>query len=353
MIVKENLSTNFTIISNDIVRSKDLSINAKMLAVLLCSLPKDWIVNNTHLSKELGISPRTLQRAFKELVSLNFIKKMQVMDKGTKKFTRDFAIVFVGKDEAEINEPLSVVDESISQNEGENLEVDISQNAGQNERNLNAFSADEKEASKEEQTPILKDFLDERAVKMTALSEVLEGKEALNHTSSSATNSRRAGFCRTYINKEFLQSKNSFLMANFARDVYLIFEKKKLKKENLDFSFFNALEKEKINEWFKYKSIKKPLNVLTKQKILKQLKDFKAHKQDICKVIEQSILRGWQGLFYVKNKQEKKPLQTDILKEVLSTYPNFDFSTGFDLSALKIEGKRVKYNPMKDEFNLV
>lgn len=349
MIVKENLSTNFTIISNDIVRSKDLSINAKMLAVLLCSLPKDWIVNNTHLSKELGISPRTLQRAFKELVSLNFIKKMQVMDKGTKKFTRDFAIVFVGKDEAEINEPLNADDENISQNESENLEA----NGGQNERNLNAFSADEKEALKEEQTPILKDFDDERAVKMTALSPVLEGKEALNHTSSSATNSRRAGFCRTYINKEFLQSKNSFLMANFARDVYLIFEKKKLKKENLDLSFFNALEKEKINEWFKYKSVKKPLNVLTKQKILKQLKDFKAHKQDICKVIEQSILRGWQGLFYVKNKQEKKLAQTDILKEVLSTYPNFDFSTGFDLSALKIEGKGVKYNPMKDEFHLV
>lgn len=39
--------------------------------------------------------------------------------------------------------------------------------------------------------------------------------------------------------------------------IFFIFEKSKLKKQELNLNFFNTLEQAKIKEWFAYKSMKK------------------------------------------------------------------------------------------------
>ncbi len=43
--------------------------------------------------------------------------------------------------------------------------------------------------------------------------------------------------------------------------IFFIFEKSKLKKQELNLNFFNTLEQAKIKEWFAYKSMKKHLNI--------------------------------------------------------------------------------------------
>ena len=327
MIIKDNLKENFTIVSNEIIRSKDLSINAKMLAVLLCSLPKNWLVNTKHLSNELGLGIRSVQRAFKELVDLNFIKKVQMIDESSNKFTNSYSIVFVGKNENEINKSL--------ENESEILE------------NLECENENEKEPLNTENNEVL----ESKSPNETALSEFKELEICKNDSLNLATNSRHAEKCRTYIRKEFLQSKNLFLMKNYENSLFFIFEKSRLKKDELNLKDFDEIEKSKIDEWLKYKALKRPLNILSKQRIIKELRGFKAKGQDIAKIIDRSILNGWQGLFFI---QEKKKLeQGDILDAVLKQEPGFNFSDEFDLSGVKVQNKSVKYNAKNDLFELV
>ncbi|TQR31811.1 hypothetical protein DMB92_05330 [Campylobacter sp. MIT 99-7217] len=139
-------------------------------------------------------------------------------------------------------------------------------------------------------------------------------------------------------------------MKNFSNSLFFVFEKSKLKKEELNLKDFTAYEQEKIIQWFKYKALKRNLNILSKQRIIKQLREFKARNQDISKIIDQSILKGWQGLFFVKT--EKKLEQNELLELVLKEFPEFNFTDSFDLSTLKIKGQSVKYNASQDKFVL-
>ncbi|TQR31814.1 hypothetical protein DMB92_05345 [Campylobacter sp. MIT 99-7217] len=184
MIVKQELKENFTIVSNEIIRSKELSNNAKLLAVLLCSLPQNWAVNTQHLSKELNLGLRSVQRAFKELIDLNFIQKVQIIDEKTNKFTNSFSVVFIGKNEKEINQSLK--DELKGEFVGQKVEArddlnEILENESPNDTDLNAEN---------------------------------ETKEHLNELSNKTTNSRQAEICRTYVNHPHLRSEGFLTKAN-------------------------------------------------------------------------------------------------------------------------------------------
>lgn len=379
MIIRDELNANYTIISNEIIRSKDLSNNAKLLAVILSGLPTDWIVNTKYLSNALNIGVRSVQRAFKELIELNFIRKMQMLDEKSKKFTGSFSVVFISANENE-----KEISKKIEKAEKETINSELfkqtSKEPKSKTQNFKFYQPNEKE-SEEEEAKISSEESDENQANFTQnleaenlekidqtsgeFTENLEANSpiladlkqmkalniAQNRNFSQATNSRHAVFCRTYKLKEELQKKNFYIMKNFGKNIFFIFKKANLKKENLDLSFFDELEQEKIKEWLKYKAQKRPLNILSKNHILKQLKDFKAQGQNISEIIDRSILRNWQGLFLTK-KPNKPLTQQEILNAILRQEPNFTFTADFNLSKVKINGKSVKYNAKNDTYTL-
>lgn len=89
-VIKINKSTNFSIISNDVINDNRLSWKARGILVYLLSKPNDWTVKRNDLinnSEEDG--ERSVKSALKELVNLGYakLKKGEYRDKdGKNKF---------------------------------------------------------------------------------------------------------------------------------------------------------------------------------------------------------------------------------------------------------------------------
>jgi len=70
--------TDFTKISNTLIRDKTLSIQAKGLFLTLASLPENWIVNKTQLHNFSSDTKYATGKAFEELVAAGYIKKGEI-----------------------------------------------------------------------------------------------------------------------------------------------------------------------------------------------------------------------------------------------------------------------------------
>ncbi|MDE6958633.1 MAG: helix-turn-helix domain-containing protein, partial [Helicobacter apodemus] len=77
MIVKSQCKTDYTKVSNAFIKNETLSINAKMVGILLLSLPNTWNVNVAYLAKTLSIGETTIRKAIRELIDNSFLKRIQ------------------------------------------------------------------------------------------------------------------------------------------------------------------------------------------------------------------------------------------------------------------------------------
>jgi len=67
-------------VSNDVIRNKDLSLQAKGLLVYLLSLPADWEVHKTEICKHFRNGRDSVFRAWKELQEQGYITEKKYRD---------------------------------------------------------------------------------------------------------------------------------------------------------------------------------------------------------------------------------------------------------------------------------
>lgn len=81
-IIRSKSTDNFTILPNELVKSEDLSLEEKGLLSFLLSLPSDWVLYKTQLTKHLPDSKGTIDRVFKSLQEKGYILSVKVIDNG-------------------------------------------------------------------------------------------------------------------------------------------------------------------------------------------------------------------------------------------------------------------------------
>lgn len=289
MILKQEFKKDFVIVSRLLMQDKSLSYKAKALACFLSSLPSEWIIYTKWIAGELGMCVREVQRSLKDLVDAGYIKKMQIIDAKTNKFTSGWSVIFLNKEQ---------------------------EKAGQDESENDSLSEDFKEYEQKLENAQKIETLELDEAINSDLGQDEGEKTPENSPFKEATKMGLAVLSRTYIRKDFLCNKKDFLIKKSDKN-FLLYEKKQKEKEVLDFNGFSEKEREKILEWFSYKARqkRKKLSPMSKQYQLKKIKLFKLAKQDIIKIINKSIEMNWQGLFPIKQFNRKKSEQSSVKAE--------------------------------------
>ena len=90
MIIKSRHASNYTVIPNDIFKSK-LSFEAIGLLTYFLSLPNDWAIKKTSLHIQLNIGRDKIDRMFKELQDVGYINSVKrINNNGT--YTHDHIV---------------------------------------------------------------------------------------------------------------------------------------------------------------------------------------------------------------------------------------------------------------------
>ena len=105
VVVKRKLRNNFTMVSNDILRNKSISLKAKGLMCYLLSLPDDTEIKKTKLHLELKDGRDAVISAFNELIESRYITVEQTVDEELKQFAYVYTIYDVPQT-GETTEPL-------------------------------------------------------------------------------------------------------------------------------------------------------------------------------------------------------------------------------------------------------
>lgn len=86
-IVKSKTTESFTVIPNDFLQNKTISLQAKGLLGYLLSLPHDWVINKMQLYSIFTENKRTsVDSAFNELVGLGYILSAKIINEDTHQF---------------------------------------------------------------------------------------------------------------------------------------------------------------------------------------------------------------------------------------------------------------------------
>lgn len=92
VVIKRKLRNNFTMVSNDILQSKQLSLKAKGLMCYLLSLPDDTQIKKTQLHQELKDGRDAVVSAFNELIDARYITVEKNVDDVLKQFSYFYTI---------------------------------------------------------------------------------------------------------------------------------------------------------------------------------------------------------------------------------------------------------------------
>lgn len=85
-IIKSKTTERFTTLPNDVIKSKDLTLEEKGLLSYLLSLPSDWVLYRQNLYNSLPDKKGTIDKCFKGLQQKGYIVSVKVHDKTTGKF---------------------------------------------------------------------------------------------------------------------------------------------------------------------------------------------------------------------------------------------------------------------------
>ena len=75
-------SSNFTIISNDILRDKNLSLKARGLLCFMLHLPEDWVFTEKGLATVTGEGLKSIKSGLKELEAQKYLYRIQIRGTG-------------------------------------------------------------------------------------------------------------------------------------------------------------------------------------------------------------------------------------------------------------------------------
>jgi len=79
-IVKANVESNYTVMTNQAAQDTQLSLESKGLLLLMVSRPSDWVFHKSQLKKECGIGTDKINRLFKELIGRGYLCATQNFD---------------------------------------------------------------------------------------------------------------------------------------------------------------------------------------------------------------------------------------------------------------------------------
>lgn len=81
-----NKTENYTVISNDLIKSKKLSSDEKVILFHILSLPNDWCLYKSNLEKEYSTNMKKgkFEKAWKGLVDKGYLSRIRVKDKNGK-----------------------------------------------------------------------------------------------------------------------------------------------------------------------------------------------------------------------------------------------------------------------------
>ena len=228
-----------------------LSLPALGLAGYLYTLPKQWRLSVTHLSKQLAMSKNTCRKYLKEIFSnekAREVFKVKEVEINTYDFEEGFTAYDYASDTQELENFTSSVAKDVS--EPNKKRVMIIQTQRQRYLLNLCFSAWEKADSKTAQN-------------LNTIKR--DSKESLKDSSSKRT-----------------REKTNNDLTSF-----------------LDLQSFNQNEQEAIKLWIRYKqeSTRKTFKPSQIDFQLRKITKLKEQGQDICAVIEKSLDMGWQGLF--------------------------------------------------------
>lgn len=85
-IIKSKSTEKYTIISNDVIKSKELTLPEKGLLSYLLSLPADWVIYRQNLYNSLPDKAGSIDKYFKALQTKGYILSVRVHNKTTGKF---------------------------------------------------------------------------------------------------------------------------------------------------------------------------------------------------------------------------------------------------------------------------
>jgi len=81
-IIRTHKNKNYTAINNKFLKRKDLSMQAKGLLTYILTLPDDWVLYKTELSKHFKNGKSAVNSAFKELLQAGYIVREKKREKG-------------------------------------------------------------------------------------------------------------------------------------------------------------------------------------------------------------------------------------------------------------------------------
>lgn len=79
LIKRTKRTTNFSIISNDIVRHEKLSFGAKGLLCYILSLPDDWVLHKSYVQNTFKVGKHILRKLFDELEAEGYMHSLSMI----------------------------------------------------------------------------------------------------------------------------------------------------------------------------------------------------------------------------------------------------------------------------------
>lgn len=78
---------NYSVISNEFIRRKDLSWKAKGILTYILTLPDDWVININEIMTHATEGEKAFRSGWKELKDAGYVNRYPVRDKGSNKIT--------------------------------------------------------------------------------------------------------------------------------------------------------------------------------------------------------------------------------------------------------------------------
>ena len=343
-----------------------LSLPALGLAGYLYTLPKQWRLSVTHLSKQLAMSKNTCRKYLKEIFSNEKAREVFKV-KEAEINTYDFEEGFTAYDYASDKEELENFTSSVAKDVSEPNRKRVLLIQTQRQRYLLNLCFSIKDSAFGLESRISSPRLCDRHPSLISAhgskshdssSKILESQD----DKSVRENSQAVGFCddfggfqavgagiylgdneqahraeSTKSAQKPTPDKNAQILSTIKRDSKESLKdsssKRTREKSNndltsfLDLQSFSQNEQEAIKLWIRYKqeSTRKPFKPSQIDFQLRKITRLKEQGQDICAVIEKSLDMGWQGLFpqrdsALRDKAGSLPFACAIDTQVLSPH---------------------------------
>lgn len=291
--IELNYSTTINHLIPHLLWQCELSLPALGLASYLYTLPKQWRLSVTHLSKQLSMSKNTCRKYLKEIFSnekAREVFKVKEVEINTYDFEEGLTAYDYASDTQELeNFTSSVAKDTSLPNRKRVLLIQT-----QRQRYLLNLCFKALDSSSKNNAP-------KNAQILSTIKR--DSKESLKDSSSKRT-----------------REKTNNDLTSF-----------------LDLQSFSQNEQEAIKLWIRYKqeSSKTKLKPAQIDFQLRKITRFKEQGKDICEIIERSLNHSWQGLFPVIANNPTPPVIASAAKQ----------STFMDCHALQSKARNDRITP--------